>query len=879
MKKDIRTPPKRLLFSRAPLAVACAMIGSGNCLAQPVDHLPSPLLQMALQMQDARHPSSQDRPVQLAQAGVSGTSPDRMPGPALRMAVALATKLEQVATAPCKRKPLVLAQAWIPGLQPGSGLLMSDVYAPLLEIAETEPCDGKPLLLALADTTLAGMPVAAAATPRPGQGKSALVMSAAPYMQRQDGYLLLAQADTTLTGTQVSPAAAPRPGQDKSALVMSASPFVQRQDEVLQLAQADVALAGMQVASSAAPRPDGQDKSALILSSPADMAQPRRNRASATANMKLAQGPANGNGNGHGAANGEGAMGSGLWQIPPIRWGGDVSLDVMTNTSQGARRTTQVFEAIGVHADSYIYQPWFSRVNGGLRLMKFNNGLTKGLSTEDGGTTTVTGDGSLTLFPVSRFPFTAAYNVSDSTTSGQLISNGYTSRRLSLSQSYAPKTGSANYTLNFDHSTIDSDSLGRDIANSLTGYMSDRSNNSDYNLNFGHYTNKHEQTGDKSEIDSLGANYNLRPSSNLSINNLVNLGKSNFDLAGPAKDSNNRYFQVNSFATWRPEDNSPLMVSGGARLYQSTSGVSGTETDSRTVSGNAAASYELNRNVTLTAAGTLTDSKVNDIDTRLTYLSGEANYNADLIRFGEYNYGWGGAAYTRYDSQSGVAESSHSTSGARIRHNIGRTFQLADNSSVNAYAGQAISKDFGYLSYVTLANNGGVSWSIRPSDRTSTMFGVNVADNNSWGEAGARQHFQMINLQGNGQIEINRYSSGGVNMTVQGTRQVVNSLSSAAQNDGFNWSTNGNLYYQHMQAFGVPRLRYSATLDVNQFKNQSRLEGNINAPVEHVNKSFEQRFDYDIGRTSLQLRMRYADIEGRNSSMIYFRIVRQFGGY
>lgn len=841
------------------------------------------------------------------------------------LAKALATSPEQACATPCSHNPLVLAQARIPSLQPNSAQLMSDVYTPLLETAESACCEVKPMLLAQADTTLAARQAASSVAPRPGQekpaslptsapseisrhqdvpmqlaladvadmawagiqpasaamlqpgqGKSAPVSSTPSDMSRQDAPLQLARADTQMGAIQVALAAAPRSGRGESALVMSASPSVPELNANVQLAQADTTLAGIQVASAAAPRTEQGAKSALVSSAPADTAQPRRNRASATANMKLAQGPANGNGKSNGVAK-AGEIGSGLWQIPPIRWGGEVSFDLMTNTSQGGPRTTQVFETVAVHADSYIYQPWFARVNGGLRLMKLNNGLTKRLATEDGGTTTVTGDGSLNLFPVSRFPFTASYAVSDSKTSGSLVPNGYTSRLLSLNQSYAPLAGSANYSLHFDRSTVTSDFGGTDIANSLTGMMNDHGDFSDYHINFGHYTNDLKRSGNSSEIDNINAIYNYRPDANLSINNLVNLGRSKFELSGPSPDSSNRYFQASSFATWRPGQNSPLMVSGGARWYESTSGAGGAETDSRTVSGNAAASYTFNRNVMLTAAGMLTETRVNDIDGRQTYLSGEANYNADPIRFGEYNYGWGGAAYTRYQGQSGINDESHGTSGARIRHNINRTFWQAENSSLQGYASQSLSKDTGYLSYMTLTTDGGVSWNLRPSESTSTMLGANVADTRSKGEAGTRQHFQMINLQANGQVSINRYSSGGANMTIQGTRQVTNTFMSSAQNDGFNWHSNGNLYYQHMRAFDVPMLRYSATFNVNQFRNQSRLDGNIDAPIERVNKSFEQRFDYDIGRTALQLQMRYADIEGRNSSMIYFRVVRQFG--
>jgi hypothetical protein len=74
-------------------------------------------------------------------------------------------------------------------------------------------------------------------------------------------------------------------------------------------------------------------------------------------------------------------------------------------------------------------------------------------------------------------------------------------------------------------------------------------------------------------------------------------------------------------------------------------------------------------------------------------------------------------------------------------------------------------------------------------------------------------------------------------------------------------------------------LRYSALYSINESQFKSRLQGDIDAPRERVNQSFEQRLDYNLGRISLRLSMRFARVEGRPDTLIYLRLSREFGGF
>jgi hypothetical protein len=135
--------------------------------------------------------------------------------------------------------------------------------------------------------------------------------------------------------------------------------------------------------------------------------------------------------------------------------------------------------------------------------------------------------------------------------------------------------------------------------------------------------------------------------------------------------------------------------------------------------------------------------------------------------------------------------------------------------------------------------------------------------------------FQMVNFQVSGQVQLSQVSYAAANLTVQGVRQSTPNTASA----GTPVNSSGNLSYFKQHAFGVPRLRYSALYGINESQFKSRLQGDFTAPRERVNKSFEQRMDYSLGRVALRLSMRFARVEGRPDALIFFRMNREFGSF
>ncbi len=626
--------------------------------------------------------------------------------------------------------------------------------------------------------------------------------------------------------------------------------------EPLILAQAPDLAAHNEVAAAAAPRP-GQGESALIGVAPAPAPPPENDPAPAPAGASAPPAP--------GAQ--PPSLGTGLrpWTIPPIRWGGYLALDRRQVTAQGQPRRTQLVESANFKASSYLWQPWFAQVSGELNLVK---------SQERGGeratgASGATGGGQLALFPVSRFPFTAAYSETRSSASGELTNNAYTSRRWGLTQSYAPPEGGSSYRLSYNRSDLTSEAFGTDTAKSLAAGMNWSGGFNTLSVNGNSYTNTRSNSGDTSSVNTLYSTHSYRPRPTFSIESLANYSANDYHLASGAvpTDFRSRFVQLNSFATWRPDQSSPLFLSGGVRLFQTGTGVNGAEVDATTMSVNAAASYALNRNTTLSGAGTATQVSNADRETTYTQQTAGIDYASDISKLGAYSYSWNTGA--NLGNQTGD-ESDKQHLGGRIGHRVNRSISLDERSALFGNASQSYSviEDSAVSRSQTLTHSAGTSWSRRAGEAATTLVGLDVSDSRTRGYAA--QHFQLVNLQASGQVQLSRWSSAGANMTIQHTRQTIPAERSTT-------SMGGNLSYQHMRAFNVAGLRYYALLNVNQQRERSRLEGDINAPLEQVNWSFEQRLEYKIGRLETQLSMRFAEIGGRNNGMIFFRVLRRFG--
>ena len=566
------------------------------------------------------------------------------------------------------------------------------------------------------------------------------------------------------------------------------------------------------------------------------------------------------------------------WRIPPVRWGGSLTTEVRDYRSEADPRRRQAVGIADIRAASYVWQPWLATVSGGLGwLAASDEVMNPGASQQsrDAKSTAVTGNGETTVFPLSRFPFNAYFGVTDSRASGEQTLSDITNTRAGVRQSYRPLEGNANYAARFDRSILESPAFGRDTVDALGASMNRSSGPQELDFSGSRTSNTRSDTGERAALSQLTARHSYRPEPEFSVENLASATRSDFHLisAGLPSDSRSQFTQANSFMTWRPEEGSPLQMTGGGRMFRSVIANDVGDAEALTLSGNIAATYAVSARTSLTGGATVTQLYSDAADNRTTTENAGATHLGEPVPLLSSVYTWNAAA--NIANQTGPIDGDRKNASGQLGHNLARNLKVEQGSQVDLGFGQSLNRTYDTATgdSQTFINSGTASWRLTREAATTAYVGLLASDSRTTGYNA--NHFQLINLQASGQIQFDRSSSAAVNLTAQGVRQ-----SREPAPDRFSaFNASGNLSYIHLRAFDVPRLHYHALYSVNDSQSRTRLQGDVNAPREQVSKSFEQRLDYGLGRLATRLSMRIAEIDGRRNTLVFLRVTREFGSY
>lgn len=567
------------------------------------------------------------------------------------------------------------------------------------------------------------------------------------------------------------------------------------------------------------------------------------------------------------------------WTLAPIRWGGNLSAEIRSQSVASQPRSLQSIYTADIRGSTYVWQPWFAQLTGGVGVLTSDsrNGTSQGSAgplSYGADSTTVIGDGLLSVFPVGRFPFQARYERSDSRASGELTTSDYRATRAGLRQDYRPPQGGANYSVNYDRSVLESSTFGRDTVDVFGARMNRQSAAQSLDVTADRASNTRARGGE-SLLNRVTGLHSYRDGAALTVESLASLNTNEFrDGSGAGiSESNSRFLQLNSFANWRPDAGSPWYITGGGRLFQSVFEGNATQSETQLLSGNLTANYQLNRNTILLGGAGVSQVATSTATDLITTENAGATYHSDPVKLGDfsYNLSLGGNAA----NESGGPFGSRQNVTGQFAHYVTRSTSLGPASTLSYNLGQGLASTYDSVteSSQALLNSAGASWTLAPDQRAASYVSVTVADSRRTGYG--EGDFQLANLQISGQAQFGRHSLGTANLTVQSTRQNT----PAAPSTGFDTNATGSLSYQHTRAFGVPQLRYYAIYAADEMQYSSRRQGDVNAPLERVNQSLEQRLEYRIGRLDVRLTARIAEIEGRRNSLVYFRVNRQFGAF
>lgn len=580
--------------------------------------------------------------------------------------------------------------------------------------------------------------------------------------------------------------------------------------------------------------------------------------------------------------------------LGPLRWRAILTDEYRLQKAADGQRSSGFVSSGNLNAWSYVFQPWFAQVRGGIGFVRSS---VSGGERSGGKSLSLTGEGGLSLFPASRFPFDGLFSVTDSRSSGEITGSDFRTTRIGLRQGYRALDG-AQYAARFERSAISGATFGKDVLDVVEGTYSKRIEAHTVEVSGNHSSNAGGVSGTQSELTRFNGRHTYAPAANLHVETLATFNQNDFEQNTPTLRNafSTRFVQMASFANWRPVDGEPLfdekhpvIITGGLRYSGIASEGGGTATENQSASASAGLNYTIGPATRLAAGATVTQAIAagGAAGGGLTTSQNVAISHAPApVPLGSFLYSWnanGGASNSTGGGRSaagpapGVPSSRQSVAG-QGSHNLSRNFQLAPRSSLTLSVGQSAGANFTTGGGTqNLTHNAAAVWSLLGESAAQAYVSLSASDSRTLGAT--RGDFQLVNLQATRQAPTGPLSFWTANLTVQGSRQHLESTVpgvSASASGGFNFTTTGSVTYQHLRFFDVPRLRLFASYTANQAQLQSRALGDLNAPREVVSGALDARLDYQIGKVDARLSFRSANVDHRRNTLLFLRVTRNF---
>ena len=586
------------------------------------------------------------------------------------------------------------------------------------------------------------------------------------------------------------------------------------------------------------------------------------------------------------------AGGSGiLWQLAPPRWRGSLSLDGRWLRLEDGRRTT-LGQVLGdLEFASYVWQPWFIQLRGGVGGLVAKDASSGGDSPPSGTTTmAATGRVQVVVFPASRFPFELRADVGDSRSSGETLLNDYRTLRVAVSQTYRPPTGNDNYALNFDLSRVHSSDGATDSLAVLHGSVLRQWTDHSLDVGVNWSDNSRSDSDDRSRQANVTVRHAWQPQTALNTETLASWNDLQLRLGGSGSPLrlDSTMLQLSTFATWRPRagdwgyaENAPLTGAATVRLLESTSGNGGSTQKAQAVNLSAGLSKEFSH--AWRANGALSVSHLDigaGTPTTLTTLNGSVLFTPDNVMWGDWR--WAPTASASLGLSDTPDGERRQLIGAQGSHGLSRNWILGSAQSLSINLSQSL----GVLreSPSGLTSRGwshglGLFWQSSGEGASQSFAGLSLSDSRT--QAQGDGHFQLVNLQVSRRTQLTRHDSWSASLTLQATRSDAELLDPFTgtlrlQSDGWQRFYSGALTFESQRVFGIPRLRFTGLATVNSQQIERRSAGDIDAPLERITESLEARLDYSIGRLDTRLSARLARIDGNTVAALTARAQRRF---
>lgn len=574
-----------------------------------------------------------------------------------------------------------------------------------------------------------------------------------------------------------------------------------------------------------------------------------------------------------------------------FRWGG--LLFDQYSTSFGENKSTVSSNSYGATLDvssmTYVWQPWFALLGGGIGTTATHNDGSKSSSTILG----QRGNMVLKVFPTSRFPFTATYDRRRTDLDSGLLENGIGIESLQLSQRYHSHRNtqlSLTYdrittTIDTEISGIPSESTKKDVNERLNF---DVTRNLDkHNMRFSGRleTNYDVNTLDESKAGNLIATDSFSTKKGVLINALANYNEtkntSNF-VGGKKAESTGKTEQLSGTSGYTTK-NGKTSLNGNIRLFRRRDErkvIEGTgatsEKNNRQANGAVRAGfrYAVNRNTRASGSADASRELETD-DPQPRYNQNlSLSYGADPLEMGKFSYTWNSSAGL---SNSINPEGESTSTDGRFGHTLRRPLYSGKNTklSTNFSQNYSISKKLRDTQQTdlpadhSLTNTASVGGS-NSSGRRNINVRLTVADSRN-GQAFrdfGRSDTQVINFLVNMKIRLSPVESIRGTLTSQYARK--NKSGDPVEDTR---SSTATLSYRHGSFLDIRGLSFISSVTVSE-------EAAIPYSGENEESKrllWENRLEFIAGRLRLSALAKWEEIKNVGQGAAFVRATRSFG--
>ena len=579
-----------------------------------------------------------------------------------------------------------------------------------------------------------------------------------------------------------------------------------------------------------------------------------------------------------------------VWALPPTPWRGQLNLSASQQFPTSVSSMVQGFTA---SASTYVWQPWFIKLNGSLSI---SHGDASGAGSSSSSDAYALGGGG-SFLPATRYPFsfTGALSKSGgksrSDTSPAIASEAETTA-LGLNQQYTPFDGAYSTVWAYNLVNVKSTSSGdaqpfSATSQSLAGSLgipvrSENPQSLNFNTNISSSANSQAGAGAGAFSGSVnGAHSVYLEDYVMTLSTDVMLNSTDVNTASEKNTSS--VVQIGTSMAWVPSDDYPLSIGGAVRFFgsQAGSGEAASTVSSRVVS--ASANYPLDKHWQMGGqfSGVHSTSKAASVEnsSEAYSLTATTSWNGEglkaKLKDWDYSLNYGsslGAGYTSTkNSQGAVAASSYSL-GLSLGQALTRAFSVPGGKPVSL----SLFESYGTASPFdthSLGHGISASWAAAPSPDFTMDFNGSADDSRTFGQT--EQVFQRISVSASSNAAMGPYSTLGAQANL--AYSIQGGAASASRGVG---SGSAGLSYTHQRFANISGLLYQVRYDLLlREKVSSSSSGASSSAGWDLGHAFSQSWSWRLGLIGLKLdHSMNVGPAGEVSHSINFAVVRDFSG-